>query len=107
MYIYIFGISFILIVVFLIYKFYSKINAYVKKNIIPSQQVKQIKQQMKDLEKVEREKDENQEEGEKSHFSKMMENINEIFYLTIDFLYKWVVLNGTSLLYNFTHNKNI
>ena len=74
-------------------------NFFVKKNIIPSQHVKQIKQKMKDLEKPEKEK----EKDEKvSHFSKIIENIKEIFNLPIDFLYKFMIINGSSLFYKFT-----
>lgn len=102
MYTYIFGILFIGIILFFIYKFYSKIDGIVKKYIIPSQHVKQIKQKMKDLES-EKKNDEN------SYFSKIMEKIHEILYLPIDFLYKLMNIYEKPLLYNFTHitNKNI
>lgn len=102
MYTYIFGILFISIILFFIYKFYSKIDSIVKKHIIPSQHVKQIKQKMKDLEN-EKKPDEN------SYFSKIMKNIHEILYLPIDFLYKLIFTYGITLHYNFTHttNKNI
>jgi len=102
MYTYIFGILFISIVLFFIYKFYSKIDSIVKKYIIPSQHVKQIKKKMKDLES-EKKPDEN------SYFSKIMKNIHEILYLPIDFLYKLTITYGIPLHYNFTHitNKNI
>jgi len=95
MYIYIFGILFIIIVLFLVYKFYPKINAFIQKYIIPSQQVKQIKQKMRDLEE--------NEMKNKHEKSKIMENINEILYLPIDFLHKLIIINGTSLLYKFSN----
>lgn len=95
MYIYIFGILFIIVVLFLIYKFYSKINAFIQKYIIPSQHVKQIKQNMKDLE-------ENKMENKEGK-NKIIENLNEILYLPIEFLHKFIIMNGTSLLYKFSN----
>lgn len=102
MYTYIFTILFIVIVLFFIYKFYSKIDSIVKKHIIPSQHVKQIKKKMKDLENEKK-------NNENSYFSKIMKKIHEILYLPIDFFYKLIITYITPLQYNFTHitNKNI
>lgn len=99
MYIYIFGILLISILLFLLYKFYSKIDLLIKKYIISSQQVKQIKQKMKDLEENENEK----EEEKTSYNGKIMENIHEILYLPVDFLYKLMITNIMPLFHSFTY----
>ena len=97
MYIYIFGGLLISILLFLLYKFYSKIDVLIKKYIISSQQVNQIKQKMEDLE-------ENEKEEEKSSYnSKIMENIHEILYLPVDFLYKLMITNIMPLFHSFTY----
>jgi uncharacterized membrane protein (DUF106 family) len=95
MYIYISGILLISTVLFLLYKFYPKINDLIKKYIIPFQQVKQIKQKMKDLEENE------MKEEKSSHNTKIMENIHEILYLPVDFLYKLMITNVIPLFYTY------
>lgn len=91
MYAYIIGIIVIVIVLFLIYKFYPKINTLIKKYIISFQYVKQIKQQMKDLDEPIIEKKENPPQITKT--------INEILYLPVDFLYKLIITYGTPIFY--------
>ena len=103
-------VAFILIVIgfFLIYKFYSQIDEYIKKHIIPSQKVFDIKKEMNDLDSSSNQeispKDENL-----SKFTKIIDEINKLLYLPVDFLYKSAVSFGTPLfhLLRVSTDKNI
>lgn len=96
MYTHIIGLLIIIAGLFLIYKFYNKINDFIIKNILPSQHVKQIKHLMKDLD----------EKGEKSKNHKILETLDEIIQIPIIFLYKLMVTYVTPIFYNISQQKN-
>lgn len=95
---YIIGIIIILLVIFLIYIFYEKINDFIQKYIISSQNVEKIKQEMKDLENTK------MKTQEKKENTKIIEKINEILYLPFDFIYKLIITYGTPIFYNLSKN---
>lgn len=98
MYTHIIGLLIIITGLFLIYKFYNKINDFIIKNIVPSQHVKQIKHIMKDLEEGEK--------GEKGKNHKILETLDEIIQMPIIFLYKLMVTYLTPIFYNISQQKN-
>ena len=95
---YIIGIIIILLVLFLIYNYYSKIDDFIKKNIIISQNIQEIKEEMRNLE--------NEPEETPPQNSTFSDNINDIFYLPIDFMYKLLITYGRPFFYKFYY-KNI
>ncbi len=98
MYTHIIGLLIIIAGLFLIYKFYNKINDFIIKNILPSQHVKQIKHVMKDLEEG--------EQGEKGKNHKILETLDEIIQMPIILLYKLMVTYVTPIFYNISQQKN-
>jgi uncharacterized membrane protein (DUF106 family) len=98
MYSSIIAIIFVLSILFLIYIFYPKINTLVQKHIISYENINEIKREMKYL------NDEIEEIPPQN--SKIMENISDILYLPIDFIYKLIITYGTPVFYNLSY-KNI
>jgi len=92
-------VAFILILIgfFLIYKFYSQIDEYIKKHIIPSQKVIDIKKEMNDLDGSSNEENSSSKDENLSKFTKINDEINNLLYLPVDFLYKSAVSFGTPL----------
>jgi predicted PurR-regulated permease PerM len=92
-------VAFILILIgfFLIYKFYSQIDEYIKKHIIPSQKVIDIKKEMNDLDGSSNEENSSSKDENLSKFTKINDEINKLLYLPVDFLYKSAVSFGTPL----------
>jgi predicted PurR-regulated permease PerM len=91
-------VEFILILIgfFLIYKFYSQIDEYIKKHIISSQKVIDIKKEMNDLDSSSNEENSPKDEN-LSKFTKINDEIKNLLYLPVDFLYKSAVSFGTPL----------
>ena len=98
---YLVAILIILIGVFLVHKFYSQIDEYIKIHMIPSQNVINIKREMSDLDSSSNEEHSPKEEESLSKFTKISNEINELVHLPIDFLYKSAVSFGTPLFYIF------
>ena len=101
MYSYIIAIIIVLSILFLIYTFYPKINSLIQKNIIQHENINQIKKEMIDL-------DNGIEENSSTSLqnNKITEEISNILYLPIDFIYKLLITYGTPIFYNLSY-KNI
>jgi predicted PurR-regulated permease PerM len=91
----------VILVIYLLYEFYPKINTIVQKYIISPQNVERIKKKMIYLEN-----NEIIQNNESVQNNEILENINEILYLPIDFIYKIVITYGKPLFYNLSY-KNI
>jgi predicted PurR-regulated permease PerM len=95
-------LTIISILLFFVYFFYKKIDNFIKKNIINSQNVNKIKEEMQNLENIPNESN----KIYTSEYNKIIENISEILNLPIDFIYKITVTYGRSIFYNLSY-KNI
>lgn len=111
MYYLVVAIIIILIGIFLLYRFYPKIDEFIKKHFIPSQNVIYIKKEMKDLDTSSNTELPKKEEEEEplSQFTKISNQIVDILYLPVDLLYKSAISYGTPLFYNVSQSivKNI
>jgi hypothetical protein len=86
------------IIIFSIYNFYPNISSFIKNNFMPSQNMILIKKKMRDLDsslnrEIPREK-------KPSQITNIISEINEIFYLSADFLYKLIITYVTPIFYN-------
>jgi sortase (surface protein transpeptidase) len=105
MYYYLAAIIIIIITIFLIYKFYSKIDNFIKKNFMHSQNVMEIKSEMKTIDsKMESSK---KDENKPYQIQIVLDKVNEILYIPVDFLYKLGISYAVPLFYTFLHFKDI
>lgn len=98
---YLVALIIIVVGIFFVYNFYSQIDAFIKKHIIPSQNVINIKKEMRDLDSSSNEESSPPQEENDSKFTKISNEITELLDLPIDFLYKSLVSFGTPLFYVF------